>query len=141
MKLRVFNILKSEDQAKIANIYKTDITTLSIYLSLLANFRNVCAHEEILFVHRTQRVIPDCEYHKLLNIEMTDEEYVYGKDDLFALIIIMKQMLMEDEFHDLMGEIGYEMDLLKGKIKSISFDDVLVKIGFPQNWRDISDLN
>ncbi len=137
----VFNILKSEDQAKIANIYKTDITTLSIYLSLLANFRNVCAHEEILFVHRTQRVIPDCEYHKLLNIEMTDEEYVYGKDDLFALIIIMKQMLMEDEFHDLMGEIGYEMDLLKGRIKSISFDDVLVKIGFPQNWRDISDLN
>ena len=137
----VFNILKTEDQIKIANIYKIDVTTLSVYLSLLANFRNVCAHEEILFAHRTQRVIPNCEYHRLLNIEMTDEEYVNGKDDLFALIIIMKQMLREEEFHDLIGEIGYEMDLLKGRIKAIPFDDILIKIGFPQNWREINDLN
>ena len=136
----LFNILKSEDQMKIANIYGVDVTTLSIYLALLANFRNVCAHEEILFIHRTQRVIPDCDYHKALNIPMTDEEYILGKDDLFALIIIMKTMLRKDEFHDLIGEIGYEMDLLKGRVKAIPFEDILMKIGFPTNWREIDEI-
>lgn len=137
----LFNILKTEDQMRISNIYGIDIESLSIYLSLLANFRNVCAHEDILFAHRTQRVIPDNNYHKLLNIEMTDDEYIFGKDDLFALVIIMKRMLSENEFHDLIKEISYEMDLLDGRVEVISFEDILVKIGFPNNWRKISELD
>lgn len=136
----LFNILKVEDQLKISEIYGIDIETLSIYLSLLANFRNVCAHEDILFTHRTQRVIPDSTYHKSLGIDMTDEEYVFGKDDLYALIIIMRQMLSEDEFHDLIFEISYEVDMLDGRVESVPFEDILIKIGFPNNWRDIDNL-
>ena len=41
-----------------------------IYLSLLANFRNICAHEDIFFDHRTGRKIPDTKYHKILDIDM-----------------------------------------------------------------------
>ena len=78
----LYTILKVDDQMKIAEYYNLDIESLSIYLSLLANFRNVCAHEDILYDHRTQRVIPDCKYHYLLGIDMTDEEYNYGKNDL-----------------------------------------------------------
>lgn len=137
----LYNILKAEDSYSIAEYYNLQPETLSIYLSILSNYRNVCAHEDILYEHRTQRHIPDCRYHYLLDIEMTDDEYNYGKNDLFALIIIMKQMLQENEFHDFIYEIGYEIDVLDGKVEVVPLDLIMNKIGFPNNWRDIADLD
>ena len=136
----LYNILKIEDQIAIAEIYNLDPDTLSIYLSLLANFRNLCAHEDILYDHRTQRVIPDTRYHFELGIEMTDDEYDYGKNDLFAVIIIMKQMLRIEEFNELIFEIGYEIDILDGKVDTVPLELILNKIGFPSNWREIENI-
>ncbi len=135
-----YSILKTEDQQDIANFYNMDTETLNIYLNILANYRNLCAHEDILFERRTQRKIPDSKYHQLLNMDQTNDEYVYGKNDLFALIIIMKRMLTEDEFKELMFEISYEVDILSGKIKVVEVPELLNKIGFPNNWRDILNL-
>ena len=137
----LYNILKVEDSYDIAEYYDLQPETLSIYLNLLSNYRNVCAHEDMLYDHRTQRSIPDSKYHYMMDIEMTDDEYNYGKNDLFALVIIMKQMLQENEFHDLIYEIGYEIDILDGKVDTVPLDLILNKIGFPNNWRDIVDLD
>lgn len=136
----LYNILKAEDAYSIAEYYDLQPESLSVYLTILANYRNVCAHEDILYDHRTQRSIPNSKYHYLLDIEMTDEEYNYGKNDLFALVIIMKEMLQEEEFHDLIYEIGYEIDALDGKVDTVPLNLILNKIGFPNNWRDIDDL-
>lgn len=137
----LYSILKDEDKVSIANVYNVDTETLSIYLSILSNFRNLCAHEDILYDHRTQRTIPDCKYHYLMNIDMTNDDYNYGKNDLFAVIIIMKTMLSDVEFRDFINEIGYEMDILEGKINSVPLDNILNKIGFPTNWREIATLD
>lgn len=136
----LYNILKAEDAYSIAEYYDVQPEALSIYLSILSNYRNVCAHEDILYDHRTQRSIPNSKYHYLLDIETTDDEYNYGKNDLFALIIIMKEMLQEQEFHDLIYQIGYEIDILDGKVDTVPLNLILNKIGFPNNWRDIDSL-
>ena len=136
----LYNILKIEDQMAIANLYGLDPDTLSTYLYILANFRNLCAHEDILYDHRTQREIPDCKYHKMLQISMTDDHYDYGKNDLFAVVIILKQVLTENEFKDFLNELGYEIDLLSGKIKVVPLNLILNKIGFPNNWREIGNI-
>ncbi len=137
----LYAILQKEDQIKIAQIYGIDIETLKIYLSLLSNFRNLCAHEDILYNHRTQRVIPNNKYHEKLNIEMINDEYIYGKNDLFALIIMMKKMLSSREFTDLVNEISYEIDVLCGKISNVDVNGIINKIGFPNNWRDIAKID
>ena len=137
----LFCILKYEDQVEIAKFYKLDPQTLSIYLALLANFRNLCAHEDILYDHRTNRVIPDCDYHKILEIPKNElDEYIYGKNDLYAIIIIMKKMLSEEEFRDIIFEIGYEIDVLDSKVDTVPLNSILNRLGFPDNWRDIADL-
>lgn len=136
----LYNILKKEDQVDIAELYDLEVETLETYLNILSNFRNLCAHEEILYDHRTQRMIPDSTYHYHLAIDMTDDVYIYGKNDLFAVIIIMKQMLTEVEFVQLINEIGYEIDLLDGKVDSVPLNAILNKIGFPDNWREIKTL-
>ncbi len=137
----LYTILKDEDQEEIADFYKINKKELSIYLSILANYRNLCAHEDILYDHQTQRNIPDNRYHQILNIPKVDDEYIYGKNDFFAVLIILKQMLGEDEFHDIIREISYEMDILDAKIDSVETKTILNKIGFPDNWRDISIID
>lgn len=130
-------ILKTEDKQEIAEMYHMKYEDLEVYLYLLANFRNLCAHEDILYDHRTQRSIPDNDIHKDLNIEKMEEVYMYGKNDLFALMIIFKYMLEEEEFREMIREVNYEMDILEGKIKVIPVETILNRIGFPTNWKEI----
>lgn len=137
----LYSILKLEDQQTIAEVYDVNIESLTIYLSLLSNFRNLCAHEDILYDHRTQRMIPDNKYHYMLDIEKVDDEYHFGKNDLYALVIIMKQMLKEEEFREFIYELGYEIDILDGKVDVVPLNTILNKIGFPDNWRDIVDID
>ena len=37
-------------------------------------------------------------------------------------------------------ELGYEIDMLDGKIESIEMSKIFDQIGFPNNWRDIVQL-
>lgn len=136
----LYAVLKTEDQVEIADLYKIDVDNLNIFLSLLANYRNLCAHEDILFDHRTQTTIIDNKYHLELKIPLMNDEYIYGKNDLFAIVIIFKYLLREPEFRQFAYEVDYELSILEGKIKSIPVSKILDRIGFPINWRDLINL-
>ena len=137
----LYGILDDSDQIEIANYYNLDVETLTIYLSILANYRNLCAHEDILYDHRTQKEIPDSRFHYLLDIDMTDGEYIYGKNDLFSVVIIFKQVLSVNEFREFANEVGYEIDILEGKTNTVPINNFLNKIGFPDNWRNIVEID
>ncbi len=137
----LYTVMKREDQREIADIYDVSPENLVIYLQILANFRNLCAHEDIVYDHRTQRVIDDMNYHEYLGIPRTDGEYIYGKDDLFALVLILKLLLRGEDFTLLINELSYEVDILDGKVNTIGIDKVLDRMGFPLNFRDIARLD
>ena len=88
-----------------------------------------------------QRSIPDSEYHKLLDIQKVDEEYIYGKNDLFSLVIILKYMLTREEFSLMIDEIKREVDILDDKVSTVPLEAILNKIGFPSNFYDIKELD
>ena len=136
----MFSILKEEDQNEISKVYGIDSETLIIYLPILANYRNLCAHEDILYENRTQKSIDDTIYHKLLKIPKKDEEYIYGKNDLFALIIIMKQLLLEEDFKNMLLELSHIIDTLNYNLHTIKISDIMKKMGFPMNWQSLADI-
>lgn len=133
----MYSILKYGDKESVANIYKVLPEELEAYLPILANYRNLCAHEDIVFDHFTQREIPDTKYHSILNIDKNIDGYTNGKNDIFALIIILKRLLTDVDFKMMMNEINYELDRLSGKISSIKIEDVTERMGFPLNYKDI----
>ena len=137
----LYTIMKPEDQKEIAKVYGIDVEDLMVYMPILANFRNLCAHEDIMFDHKTQRHIEDNKYHSFLNIPVMDGEYIYGKDDLFALVIILKRLLREEDFTLLINELSYELDILGGKIHTIEIDKVLDRMGFPTNFAKIARID
>lgn len=136
----LFTVMKSEDQNDIAAIYGMTTENLLTYLPILANYRNLCAHEDILYDHKAQRQINDTKFHKDLNVPIVDDEYIYGKDDLFSLMIIMKYMLREEEFTLLINEFDYEISVLAGKLNVIHIEKVLDKMGIPLNYQEISRM-
>ena len=136
----LYSILKSEDKLYIAQHYNLDIETLATYISLLANYRNLCAHEDIVYEHRTQKEILDTKYHMKLSIPTTDEEYIYGKNDMFAVVIMLKYMLTDNDFADFVNEVDYDLKVLDGKVESIAQSKILDRMGFPQNWTDIVNI-
>ena len=133
----MFSILKPMDKSSIASVYKIEPDDMEMYLPILANYRILCAHEDIVFNHFTQRIIPDTKYHSMLQIDKTNNEYIYGKNDIFALIIILKRLLTKVDFKMMMNEINYEFDRLCGKLHVIKIDDVINAMGFPPNYKDI----
>ena len=137
----LYTILQNEDKKEVADIFKIDIDSFQSYLPILANYRNLCAHEDICYNNRTQICINNTTYHRLLNIPKMDGEYIYGKNDLFALIIIFKRILQKDDFNLFINEIEYELDKLNGKLKTIDIEKVLDTMGFPINYREIERMD
>ena len=136
----LYSILKKEDKLEIADIFGTTPRELEDFLVILSNYRNLCAHEDIVFEHKTERHIPDTIYHEKMGIDKMDAEYIYGKNDLFAVIIIMKELLTEDAFRMMMREIEYELEKLDGRIDSIPMEKILDRMGFPTNYMDLVDI-
>lgn len=136
----LFSVLKKEDRLSICDFFGIEIDAYEAYLPILANYRNLCAHEDILFCNKTQRVINDTIYHKILNIEKTNDEYIYGKNDLFALIIILRQLLTDFEVKNLIIEIDRALNNLNLNLKTIPLEKVLNEMGFPNNWKEISNI-
>lgn len=136
----LFTILKDDDRKEISNYYSLSPDKLENYMSILANYRNLCAHEDILFNHETQKCIADTSFHLQLGIPKVDDEYIYGKHDIFALLIILKELLTPDDFKMMMNEINYEIDKLSSKLKVIDVSKVLFRMGFPENYKQLSYL-
>ena len=135
-----YSILKAEDKASISKIYNISVDDLTNYLSILANYRNVCAHEDILYENKTQRSINDTVYHILLGIEKKDGEYVKGKNDLFALIIILRQILRDEDVKNLILELERLINNLSINLHTIGIEKVLDRMGFPLNWKEIANI-
>lgn len=137
----LYSILKNDDQISISEEYGLDQATFSNYIIMLSNYRNLCAHEDIVFENKTQRAIEDTKYHKLLNIPVEANEYQSGKTDIFALIIIVKQLLKSDEFLIMANEIRDAFSELHDELHSIKLDKVLNRMGFPSNWYDLTTID
>lgn len=136
----LFSILKIDDQKSICDIYGIDIETMSSYLPILANYRNLCAHEDILYDNKTQKSINNTLYHQLLGIPKEEDEYIYGKNDLFALFLIMKQMLSKEEFQGFVLEIEEHIDNLTYNLNTIPITKILERMGFPANWKNLANI-
>ena len=136
----MYSILKIEDRIEIAKTFNVSAEDLTIYLPLLSNYRNLCAHEDILYENKTQTMINDTYYHKMLGIDQVDSEYVLGKNDIFSLIIILKRVLRSEDFKNMVSELENKINTLAYNLKTIDISVIRDILGFPNNWLDLMKL-
>ena len=107
------------------------------FLSVLTKFRNVCAHGERLFTYQTIDNISDLPLHRKMSIPMNGIQYQYGKNDLFAVVIAFRYLIPNKDFLVFKRKLAALIDHTSKKLVHIDSEELLNKMGFPPNWKNI----
>lgn len=137
---RFFSLMKLKERQNVGKMFKIPEHELNSYLKILSIYRNLCAHDERLYNFKTRGKITDNNIHLTLGIPKQNGRYIYGKNDVFALLICLKILLEKREFKLLFNALDKEFTYLSREIKTISIDDIYREMGFPQNWREIKNI-
>ncbi len=103
-------------------------------LAVMTKFRNVCAHNDRLFDFHTKDALLDRNIYERLRIPKEKGRYKYGKNDLYAQVIILKLLLSDEDFHI------FFKDLRVCFKKHPIHKKVLDKMGFSENWERIGRI-
>lgn len=139
---KLYRVLKIKDRQSIAKEFGLQQNVLASYLKLMTFFRNACAHGERFYNLKLTTVeITSGTIHRKMGIGRgTNGKYLHGTNDVFALLITIKEFLPKTsrgEFTKLIKQINDEINKLQSKLITISINDVLDEMGFPSNWKTI----
>ncbi|MEL1136079.1 Abi family protein [Desulfitobacterium sp. THU1] len=142
-----YSYMVQKDQNQIGKKFNLRPDELTSILFILSIFRNACAHDERFYglksVNKKGRpnMIKSNPLHAKLAIPKDSSgNYIYGKNDLFAVVIILKLMLPKNSFNKFHSALKTEIDKLDKQLNTISVEDVLDKMGFPRNWITIKGM-
>jgi len=136
-----YSSLKQKDQNDIGRKFSIMPHDMKTYLKNLALARNWCAHDVRFYNKRLKAQITSNYIHSNLNIQSTNVgQRAVGKDDIFSIIIIMKQMLPKRAFNKFIYSLKTLITQLAGSLHTISINDVMDELGLPANWIDIKDI-
>ena len=138
---KLYSYLPQNIQAKVSMEFEyITENELVRMLDLLARVRNVCAHNERLFNYRYNKgSINDTYIHSFLNIPKPNVQYSKGKQDLFAVIIVLKYLLTKEEFSRCIDDVDAALQTLLSSTKCLQKAQMYKYMGFPNNWKDIKD--
>lgn len=106
-------------------------------ITLVARCRNVCAHGERLYSFRIRENIPDMPLHSKLKIPKKNGQFIYGKNDLFAVVIALRYLIGNDDFKRFKRTLLQLMNNTHKNCPHISKEQLLTNMGFPKTWIDI----
>lgn len=136
-----YQFMKQPDRQSISKNYSILDDELISILKVLTLCRNKCAHDEIVYKFRSRPAIHNNSIHTTLAIPVTGGgSPIYGKQDLFAVIIAIKILTKKTEFNKMITEIRDILNQLDRELNVITINDITAKMGFPSNWEDIKNI-
>ena len=136
---KMFQVFPQSLKSKVSkNFTPLNQHQMEQFLSVLTKFRNVCAHGKRLFTYRTVDAIADTPLHKKLSLPKRGNQYEKGKQDLFAVVIAFRYFLPKQDFLAFKRKLMKEIDKVSQSVVHISEKELLERMGFPENWKDIT---
>ena len=88
---KMFTVLPQSIKSRICKHFNNiNQNQMDSFLSVLTKYRNVCAHGECLFSYKTVDSISDTSLHEKLKLPKKGNQYIKGKQDLFAVVIVFR---------------------------------------------------
>lgn len=104
--------------------------TLNDFLNNLNDIRNICAHNNRLIgFHCHQNLKYWKPLHTKYNIDINDD-----RRSVYSVFITLQCFISKDEYAILHNTFRKRLRTLSNKLVTISINDVLTKLGFPENW-------
>lgn len=132
------------EKREIANIFNLKPKQFEAALDLLCSFRNKCAHGDRIYTYKKDiiksRFIPVLKYHTDLKIQTNEKGPKYGREDVLALLIILKYFINAKRYNYVIDAIDDELNKLAKQLKVINIEKVVHVMGFVENWKDLKSL-
>ena len=134
---KFYSLMKQKERQEISKIFHISDAELESFLFYLSKIRNFCAHGNRLYCFKSKNPIPTVALHAALELPMNlEQQYIQGKNDLFATMIIFKLLLSKNNFKILVKSVNHELDNLRKNLSVLSEQDVLDAMGFPVDWKE-----
>lgn len=135
---KMFQYATNDVQYKISQKFEyVTERELHQFITVLARCRNVCAHGERLFSFRIHETIPDTLLHKKLQITQKNGSYLYGKQDLFAVVIALRYLISNEDFKTFKSSLSKHISKVLKQCPHLTRERLLKEMGFPENWEKI----
>jgi len=136
---KFYSFVTPDIKVKISkNFEKVNEKQLEQHLSVITKFRNVCAHNERLYSYKTKNDIPSTDIHKKLGIQKNGSQYVFGKHDLFSVVISFRYLLSDEDFKKFKSSLSRILKRYVDSTNAMTETDLYKYMGFPTNWKKIS---
>ena len=136
---KMYQYATTDIRTKISkNFQNVSEKQLHQFINIIGKCRNVCAHGERLFSFRINETIPDTLLHQKLQIIQNNNHYVYGKQDLFAVVIALRYLISNDEFRLFKTALSKLIKTVIKQCPHLTEKQLLDNMGFPANWDKIS---
>lgn len=76
--------------------------------------------------------------HQKLSIPKNGQEYVYGKRDYFAVVLVFRYLLPHDEFLTYKSHLSKLFDTLCKNTQQIMPSALRNMMGLPENWKKVT---
>jgi abortive infection bacteriophage resistance protein len=139
---KFYGVLKIQDRQAVAKEFGISHNVFFSYLKIMSMFRNLCAHDERLYNTKfaNTEIVSGPIHSQLAIPRAASGKYSYGTNDLFALLICLKELLpkrQKGEFAETVRLIDKEINIIQRKIHTVNVNDILSKMGFPVNWKSL----
>ena len=135
---KMFQYITNDVQYKISQKFEhTTERELHQFITVLARCRNVCAHGERLFSFRIHETIPNTLLHKKLQISQKNGNYLYGKQDLFAVVIALRYLISAEDFKIFKSDLTKLINKALKQCPHLTREQLQKEMGFPENWEKI----
>ena len=142
-----YSLLRERDKNEIGRTFSLRPDEMESYLPMLALFRNACAHNERLYSLKSLRrsgkpnAIKTTSVHRALHLpERQKNNPACGKNDLFAVVVILKRMLRRKSFSELYAALEQLIYEAESGFVTATKGELLAAMGFPENWAEIEQL-
>lgn len=138
-----YKLMKQKERIQVSKSFNIAEFDLTSFLNILSKTRNLCAHGERLYNYEFPAFtsINDTRYHSTLNLPQKNQRYTIGKNDLYAVVIVLKLLLNEEDYKKFHSKLFSRIMSIQSKLKTITLTDVLNAMNFPNNWHDILKMS
>lgn len=140
---KIYSKLKEEDKIVISKKYGIPFDYLSSYLIHINLFRNICAHNDVLYRYKSINSLPQKvkkvknEYEKIkININPVTGRYERGINDFLSLIIIFKLLLSKTDYNLFKTQFSGLLSKLEQQVDKSVFEIILKEMGLDNNWKN-----
>ncbi len=135
--------MKPADKTAVAKQFNLQAEELHKYMEMLGLARNKCAHDERFFDIRFRRSLHTRSIRNFAQLGLAraqDGSYPHGTNDAYAIAIMFALLLSKSELNEFISAMKSAFAKLQKQLHTISVDDVMQRMGYGPNWRNLTAL-